>query len=574
MAANESAGFFHRLSVRRGWRQPVATGFVLRPDPLTIGSITRGRQIMAGHLNFAGHVVELSHGSLWAEPAPDAAFDAVRHGFEWLDDLAALASPAARRKARGWLWEWIEDNRSGQGIGWQSGLAGRRLLRWVFHAPFLMRGTSPEEQLLFLRAVSAHLWHLSRRGPRLEDGLPKIEALTGLIVGALCLEDRASLAEAAIPAFVTALGRLIDDHGGLASRNPESLLTLAMHVNWVQEALKGADMAVPPRLAGARDAIALTLRSLRHADGSLPRFHGGGAGAEGALDRVLQASPLQTRRSGRSAMGYARLSARRTSLILDASPPPGGIHAVTGHASTLAFELTSGRRPIIVNCGPGDAFGPDWRRAARSTAGHSVLCFEGYSSAQMGVPDPATGLEPLTGAPGEVLCDMMRLDKGDRVQALHKGYSPSHGLTHSRLLELSHDGRHLTAEDRLVVASDRASKRFARVLAQNGGALAFHIRFHLHPDVVPSLSDAEDSASLALASGEVWLFSGSRGTVLSIEPSVYLDPDQMVPRATKQVVLSGRAMKYATSIQWSLSKSEDTELAVRDAAWSDEDPYS
>jgi len=547
MGANDTAGFFYRLSVKRSWRQPAAAGFVLRPDPLTIGSITRGRQIMAGHVALAGHMVELSHGSIWQETAPDASFDAARHGFEWVDDLAALASPAARRRARGWLIEWIEQNKGGQGIGWRAELTGRRVLRWVFHAPFLMRSASPEDEALFLKALSAQLWHLSRQAARAEAGMPRIEALTGLIVGGLC---------------------------GLKSRNPEALLHLAQHLNWVEEALVGAELAVPSQLAAERDAMALTLRSLRHADGSLPRFHGGGAGADGALDRVLQASPLQTRRSGRSAMGYARLSARRTTLILDASPPPDGRDAVTGHASTLAFELTSGRRPVIVNCGPGQEFGADWQRAARSSAGHSVLCFEGYSSAQIGPSDPATGLEPLTGAPGEVLCDVLRLDTGDRVQALHKGYSPSHGLTHSRLLELSHDGRHLTAQDRLVVASERAGTRFQRVLVQNGGAIDYHIRFHLHPDVAATVSDGGTRATLTLLSGEVWLFSAPPGTVLTLEPSVYLDPAEMAPRATKQVVLSGRAMKYATSIRWSLSKSEDTELAVRDVAWSDEDPFS
>jgi restriction endonuclease Mrr len=51
---------------------------------------------------------------------------------------------------------------------------------------------------------------------------------------------------------------------------------------------------------------------------------------------------------------------------------------------------------------------------------------------------------------------------------------------------------------------------------------------------------------------------------LSLEPSVYLEKGRLKPRATKQIVLSGRAMEYATRIRWTLSKAQETAVAVRD----------
>ena len=83
-------------------------------------------------------------------------------------------------------------------------------------------------------------------------------------------------------------------------------------------------------------------------------------------------------------MGFARLSSGRTSIIVDAEIPPQGRAAVNAHASTLAFEMTSGRRAVIVNCGSGDTFGEDWRSAGRATPSHSSLYIEGQSSARLG----------------------------------------------------------------------------------------------------------------------------------------------------------------------------------------------
>ena len=53
---------------------------------------------------------------------------------------------------------------------------------------------------------------------------------------------------------------------------------------------------------------------------------------------------------------------------------------------------------------------------------------------------------------------------------------------------------------------------------------------------------------------------------MTLEPSVYLEKGRLRPRATKQVVLSGRAMDYATRIRWSLSKAQETPISIRDVA--------
>src|SRR5690606_10582358 len=107
--------------------------------------------------------------------------------------------------------------------------------------------------------------------------------------------------------------------------------------------------------------------------------------AEGRLDQALAASEVKAPRRTGLAMGFARLGHGRTTMIVDVASPPVRDASAQGHASTLAFELTSGRRPLIVNCGSGRTFGEKWRRAGRATPSHSTLAIEGYSSARLGV---------------------------------------------------------------------------------------------------------------------------------------------------------------------------------------------
>ncbi|TMV37045.1 heparinase, partial [Thioclava sp. BHET1] len=147
-----------------------------------------------------------------------------------------------------------------------------------------------------------------------------------------------------------------------------------------------------------------------------------------------------------------------------------------GHASTLAFELTSGRRPLIVNCGSGAPFGPDWRRAGRATPSHSTLAINGYSSSRFG------GKGDRFADLAEVIHSRQSVgSEGTSLLVGHTGYSATHGLTHMRGLVLSQNGRSLTGEDTLASLSDAERGRFDALLQQEGrDGVEFVLRFHLH----------------------------------------------------------------------------------------------
>ena len=94
--------------------------------------------------------------------------------------------------------------------------------------------------------------------------------------------------------------------------------------------------------------------------------------------------------------------------------------------------------------------------------------------------------------------------------------------------------------------------------------MLFQIRFHIHPEVDAELDMGGAAVSLALKSGELWVLRSDGTTALTLEPSVYMEKGRLKPRATKQVVLTGRATSEATRVRWSLSKAQDTPISIRD----------
>ncbi len=277
----------NRLHARWAGLAKPAQGFVSQPEPRTIGMYARGRQLVAGNFLFSGHLVEAPDLTIWDITIPDPAFEDEVQGFAWLDDLAAVGDGAARTRAQDWTWGWIERFGRGEGPGWTPDLTGRRLIRWINHALFLMNGRDRTATAAYYRALSRQTVFLARRWPTAAPGLPRFEALTGLIYAGLALTGMERLVAPARAALAKECAREIDAQGGIPTRNPEELLEVFTLLTWAALALTETGRRPEPDHLAAIERIAPTLRALRHSDGdsgavSRRRARDGGAAGPGA----------------------------------------------------------------------------------------------------------------------------------------------------------------------------------------------------------------------------------------------------------------------------------------------------
>lgn len=562
--------FLHRYHARKAARSAVETSFVTPPEPRTIGHFARGRQLVGGNFLFGGTFTQAPSSMIWdIDPNNPLVIEEVQ-GCSWLDDLAAVGDGRARARAQTWVMDWIARYGDGTGPGWTPALTGRRLMRWVNHGSFLLRGQDEAYANRFFESLGQQATFLGRRWHTTDQGLDRFEAITGVITTGLALKGFGYIVMPAARAMAVDCESQIDAEGGVPTRNPEHLLEIFTLVTWAFQSLTEAGQTPPPPLYDALMRMAPTLRALRHTDGGLARFHGGGRGIEGRLDHALADSKVRVAGYAHPEvlhMGFARMTAGRTSLIVDAAAPPIGAASVNAHASTLAFEITSGRRPMIVNCGSGRSFGEDWRRAGRATPSHSTLWLDRISSSRLAPHDRKRRRnDELLTVPQDVHCTYATLQDGKRLELSHSGYQPLFGLTHARIIDISHDGRNIVGEDYLAAVEGQDKRLFDTQTSDRDGGIPYSIRFHLHPDVDATVDLGGGAVSMVLKSGEVWVFRHDGSADLTLEPSVYLETGRLKPRAAQQVVLSGGAIDYANRVRWSLAKAQDTPDAVRDLA--------
>ena len=124
----------------------------------------------------------------------------------------------------------------------------------------------------------------------------------------------------------------------------------------------------------------------------------------------------------------------------------------------------------------------------------------------------------------------------------------------------------------LIAIEDADKRRFDRALDRTKlKGIGFEIRFHLHPEVDATLDLGGAAVSMALKSGEIWVFRHDGTSLLRLEPAAYLETTRLKPRASMQIILTTRAINPVTRVRWSLSKAQETAIGVRDLSL--DDPY-
>lgn len=526
---------------------PVPSGRL--PEPLFFGDADRGGDLVAGRWTVLGRTIALEGGTIW-QPIPEAArIVAAREDWRWLDDLAALGTRAARDLARRWTLDWIARYGTGRGAAWTPEVAGRRALRWTAHSALLTEGADPPEVDRVWRALLAQQRYLARAWPTAAPGLARMEALAGLVWSGRVLPHPGH--GAAVAAFGDLAEGLIDADGGVASRRPGDLATALDLLIWTARVLEdGGGKAARPHLAAIVRAVPV-LRQLRLGDGTMARFHGGSGGRARAIDEALAELRLEALPRPKTPMGYARLSGGRVALVMDAAAPP-----VSGHAGTLAFEMSVGGRSVVVNAGAGAGFDGAEATQAWTTPAHSTVSVSEASSARR------VGAVLVDG-PTLVSLRQAQDATGMWLLATQDGYVGSHGLLHERRIFVEARGREVRGEEILTVTDARARAIFDRSFSGGRGGIA--ARFHLHPLIGAEYDPGPQSVVLTLPGGEVWAFRAVGGAT-RLEEGVYFDPELLLPQRTSVVVVRAEVVEYLGQITWSFARLQEAPRAEPAAA--------
>lgn len=513
------------------------------PDDVIPGDARAGKALRAGYYLFRGLRQPAATLDWRKIEQPDGFVDYL-HSFRWLRDLAVAttrdsAVPVAESQMRAWL------NAHGEKPSepaWRADVAAWRILHWTAYAPLILSSGDLVYRSLVLNGIARTARHLDRSADKAPLGLPRVTAWAGIVAASLLLpggEPRRIFGEAGLK---RAIDGAFHADGGIITRSPVEQVEAITLFAMLRAVYDVRDQALPAFIEQSLERIVSALLGILHGDGAPGNWQGGAAIDPLRITAIVAASGIRTRplRQARD-WGYQRMSSGSTVVQVDAAPPPVARLASNGCASTAAIEVSDGPVRLIVNCGgaalAGASLPANLTQGLRTTAAHSTLVLDDSNSTAI-MPDGSLGK-----GVAEVELERQEQEQASRLEVSHDGYARRLGFVHRRILMLSNEGRELRGEDILLPAERRRKP--------TGCPLA--IRFHLGPDVEPTLTADRQGALLRLSTGALWQFRVGAGEI-ALEDSLWVDGEGR-PHPTQQLVVNAATGTGGTSIGWLLKKS-------------------
>ena len=498
------------------------------PDPWP-GDPARAEAIVEGEFALAGRRMPFGPGQ-WPNPSLNPLVAAAIHGFDWLRDMRALGTDAARERARLLVGDWLKVHDRWGAITWRADVLGDRVANWLAHYAFLA-GADEEFGTALRRGAARQLKHLARAATAGPQGAAQFVVVKGLIFGGVALPGFEAVLARGLALLEREIARQVLPDGGHYQRHPGFQLEVMRTLIDIEGALAAAHIEPPPELRHAIDRMAPMVRCLRHGDGRFPLFNGATESDDVQIALVLARSGTRGRAlSAAPHSGFHRLAVGRTVILMDAGAPPPAEADEHAHAGTLSFELSVGRDRVIVNCGSQPVATGEWRDALRATAAHSTLVVDDSNSAEV-LAAGGLGQRPVV-----VEVSRREVDGCLLIEASHDGYRKALGLIHRRSLYLASDGSDVRGED----------------ILEGTGGQSVAVRFHLHPRVQASPIEGGSAVLLKLPSGQGFRFRAAGGTI-GIEDSVYAGDPAGVKRSV-QIVVSARLEGAGAQIKWRLAR--------------------
>jgi uncharacterized heparinase superfamily protein len=522
---------------RRLLKGPLTDRIVFHPYDALPRKLDDADALLHGRFRFNGETVDVKDGSVFDKPSPSLRWAEALHSFVWLPPLSAAGGEAARTLATNLFSQWLKRNAKYAEPASSAHVLARRLIHIFAHGRLVLSNSDMlwrSKVFVSLREQARLLGRIAGEAP---EGMPRLEAASALVLCGTCLADTKRL-EAGLTMLEAEIARQVLPDGGHVTRSPENLVHTYRLITMVMDALTATSHEIPHEVRSAHDRIAPMIRFFRHGDGALALFNGGQEGDARMIAGLLARDEVRGQPFAFAPhSGYQRIAAGRTILAMDCGAAPPGEFSTDAHAGCLAFELSSATHRIVVNCGSAtDSRRSSWDAALRATAAHSTMTLADTSTGAILRAGWARDfLGPrLLGGVATVETRRVETPQGWMVEAAHDGYVPAFGVRHERQVTLAPQGLALSGSDRLLPKT----KTF-------GTGHAFAIRFHVHPEVRLSLSQAGD-VILKLPNGEGWRFRAT--APVTVEESVYLGGDTI--RRSEQIVVTGSVANAPVDVAW------------------------
>ena len=498
--------------------------FDYKPSPHLLSSIIKYQKKKYKIEDF---VVE----SIWKNEISSKDYEKLNNFF-WFFSLDLKSSKKTTQEI---ITKWINNNGKYKKQSWEFDMTAKRIISWLSNHQLTYEDSDKEYRSIFDHMVQKQTNHLINEIKNSKELENKIIGCAAIILTGLAYKNEKVYLDNGLNLLKNIIKSSIDNQGFPKSRNIKQLIFYLKYFIIIREWFKESQNIVPEFIDEMIYYLGSSYAFIWQNVKQDIFFNGNYLSENQEFDQYLKRFGYIFKNEIKELAGYVILKNKKIILTVDVGSSPNKNFSKDYQAGALSFEIISNEKKLISNAGYFSDKSNKLNKLSKSTALHSTLLIEDYSSCKF-VEKESNFIvnKGLKVSKKNVIFE----DNYWKISAMHDGYLQKFRSIHERVIEFYPEQMKFIGHDKILRKDIK--KKFK-----------FDIRFHLHPD--SKVMKTQDNKFILIElEEEGWKFS-CENFVINIDNGLYFDNKNSY-RENQNIFISGMNNENEQIIKWEITK--------------------
>ena len=453
------------------------------------------------------------------------------NSFFWLFSLDLKSS---KKDTQNIILQWIEKNNRYNSKGWEVDIVAKRIIAWLSNSKLTYEDCDTNYKEKFNAVIKKQINHLINEIEASDWVDNKMVGCSAIILAGLSYQNKNDYLNIGLTLLKKLVKVSFDNDGFPRSRNIRQLNFYFRYFVLIREWLKESQTEIPEfideNIYYLGQAYTFTLQN----NNENLLFNGNHEVKNIDFNNYLKECGYNFKNQSNELGGYAILSNKKISLIMDIGSSPDKKFSHNYQAGSLSFEIISRGKKLICNSGYFQDFNHQLNKISKSSATHSTLILDDRSSCKFTKEPKSKILEGIKIVKKNVVFEKNYW----KINATHDGYLKQYGIMHDREVEFYPEQMKFIGHDKIISKNDIRH-------------LKFEIRFHLDPDV-KVMKTLDNKTILIDLDGEGWKFNSNHNTI-NIDTGLYFGKKNSFIDS-QNIFISGMTNTKNQTIKWEITK--------------------
>ncbi len=478
------------------------------------------------------NVNNLSAENLWENENINTENFKRLNNFYWFFSLDLKSSKNNTQRI---ISDWINKNYKYNSKSWEFDLTSKRIIAWLSNHSLTIDGSDEHYFNIFNRMIQKQTNHLINEINNSKNIHDKMIGCAAIILVSLSYKNKNKYLSYSLNLLKKISNSIFDNYGFTKSRSIKQLIFYLKYFILIREWFKEAQVEVPDLVNETIFYLGQGYTFVWQNNKSDILMNGNNISNNIEFDHYLKRFNYKFKNENKEFGGYAILHNKKISIIMDIGEPPSSKFSSEYQSGALSFEVISGGKKLISNCGYYKGKNEELTKMSKSTATHSTLVIDDNSSCKF----EKYKEEYLIKDRLRILKKNIIFEKNYwKISASHDGYIKKYNTIHERDIEYYPEKFKFVGTDKIINKKSNSN-------------LKFDIRFHLEPNT-KLMKTQDNKAILIELEDEGWKFTCDNFTI-NIDNGLYFGNRNSYTQ-NKNIFISGITGGQNENITWQLNK--------------------